>query len=111
MSQGFVSGSQSYGAGVSVRFCTLGFAWAFRASAAGLRPAPACIFVPFSSHAQASAFARSVAVSSGWRVWLRSGSRCSCWAGTSSEPAWAVKVALPAGLSAARARAYLQGVE
>jgi len=76
--------------------------WARRAlpSGAGWSPAPACLFVPFGSFALASVFARSVSVL-GWRVWVRPGSVGSpVFAACGLPvPAFAVKVALPFGLS------------
>ncbi len=103
---GFVSGGSSFGAGVSVRFSRSGWAWALRAPAAGLRPAPACVFVPFPSRSAAVAWARLVAVLR-FRVWVRPGARCSCWSAACAPPApaWSVKVALPSGVSARAARA------
>lgn len=107
---GYVSGGVSYGAGVSVRHSRSGLAWASRASATGLRPAPSCLFVPFRSFAASSAFARGLSASCGWRVWVRSGHRCSPWRASPVAPAWVVKVALPEGVSASQARSVLLGV-
>jgi len=63
------------------------------------------LFVPFSSFALASVFARGVSAM-GWRVWLRSGSSGSPVFSACGlpVPAFAVKVALPAGF---RCRAAL----
>ena len=108
---GFVSviGSRRR-AGVIARPLSCGWVWARRAlpSGAGWSPAPACLFVPFASLAVASIFARGVAAL-GWRVWLRQGgvgspvfAACGL-----SVPAFAVKVALPVGLSVGAARAVL----
>lgn len=108
---GFVSvlGS-SRGAGVVARPLSCGWVWARRAlpGGAGWSPAPACLFVPFGSYALAAAFARGAAAL-GWRVWLRSGSVGSpVFAACGLPvPAFAVKVALPSGLSASAAHAAL----
>lgn len=110
---GFVSVLSSRGAGVVARPLSCGWVWARRAlpSGAGWSPAPACLFVPFGSFALASVFARSVEAL-GWRVWIRPGfvgspvwSECGL-----PVPRFAVKVALPAGLSAGAARASLPPV-
>ena len=94
---GFVSGGSS----VVVRHGSDGVVWGFRACSAGTRPAPACLFVPFACLASASSWARSVAMSLGWRVWVRRSRR--------SLGPFEVKVALPSGLSASAARAALPG--
>jgi hypothetical protein len=77
-------------------------------SGAGWSPAPACLFVPFVSFALASAFARSVSAL-GWRCWVRPGAKGSpVFAACGLPiPAFAVKVALPAGLSCRAACAAL----
>ncbi|MBE0435236.1 MAG: hypothetical protein IBX56_05460 [Methylomicrobium sp.] len=101
------------GAGVVARPLSCGWVWARRAlpGGAGWHPAPACLFVPFGSFVLASAFARGVA-GLGWRVWVRPGavgspvfSACGL-----PVPRFAVKVALPAGLSCSAARAALPPV-
>lgn len=108
---GFVSvfGS-SRGAGIVARPLSCGWVWARRAlpGGAGWSPAPACLFVPFCSFALASAFARSVSAL-GWRAWVRSGSVGSPVFSACGlpVPAYSVKVALPAGLSAGAACAVL----
>ena len=111
---GFVSVLSSRGAGVVARACRLGWVWAHRALPAGpgWSPAPACLFVPFASFAAASAWARAVAALPGWRVWLRSGAAGSpVFAACGLPvPAFAVKVAVPAGVSAAAARRALAGL-
>jgi hypothetical protein len=107
---GFVSVLSSRGAGVVARPLSCGWVWARRAlpGGAGWSPAPACLFVPFGSFALASVFARG-ASAMGWRVWLRSGSSgSSVWSACGLPvPAFAVKVALPAGLSCRAARSAL----
>jgi len=95
---GFVSGGSS----VVLRCGSDGVVWGFRACSAGSRPAPACLFVPFGCSASASAWGRSVAVSLGWRVWVRRARRCAS--------AFECKVALPSCVSASSARALLPGV-
>lgn len=101
------------GAGVVVRPLSCGWVWARRAlpGGAGWSPAPACLFVPFGSYALAAAFARGVAAL-GWRVWLRPGAAGSpVWSACGLPvPRFAVKVALPAGLSCSAARAALPPV-
>ncbi len=111
---GFVSVVGSFrGAGIIARPLSCGWVWARRAlpSGAGWSPAPACLFVPFGSFALASVFARSVSAL-GWRVWVRPGSVGSpVFAACGLPvPAFAVKVALPFGLSAGAARAALPPV-
>jgi hypothetical protein len=107
---GFVSVLSSRGAGVVARPLSCGWVWARRAlpGGAGWSPAPACLFVPFGSFALASAFARGVSTL-GWRVWVRPGSAGSAaWSACGLPvPAFAVKVALPAGWSVGAARAAL----
>jgi hypothetical protein len=111
---GFVSvlGS-SRGAGVVARPLSCGWVWARRAlpGGAGWSPAPACLFVPFGSFALASAFARGVSAL-GWRVWLRPGAAGSAvWSAVGLPvPVFAVKVALPSGLSCRAACAALPPV-
>lgn len=108
---GFVSVTGSVrGAGVIARPLSCGWVWARRALPGGVgwSPAPACLFVPFGSLALACAFARSVSAL-GWRVWLRSGSvGTPVWSACGLPiPAFAVKVALPGGMSVRAARAAL----
>jgi hypothetical protein len=95
---GFVSGGSS----VVLRCGSDGVVWGFRAAGSGRRPAPACLFVPFGCLVSASSWARSVAVSLGWRVWVRRAQR--------SAGPFECKVALPSGVSASSARALLPGV-
>ena len=111
---GFVSVlGASRGAGVVARSLSCGWVWARRAlpGGAGWFPAPACLFVPFASRRSAAAFARGVS-SMGWRAWLRSGSTGSpVFAACGLPvPAFAVKVALPAGLPARAARLVLSSL-
>ena len=87
-----------------------GSVWAWRAPSAGQRPSPACLFIPARGQGPAQAFA-ICAASLGWRVLVRRGAGCACWAAgplASRCPPWAVKVWLPAGLSAGAARAQLR---
>lgn len=111
---GFVSvvGSRRV-AGVVARPLSCGWVWARRAlpAGAGWHPAPACLFVPFGSFALASAFARSVSAL-GWRAWVRPGAVGSpVWSACDfAVPRFAVKVALPSGLSCRAARAVLPAV-
>lgn len=106
---GFVGVGRSYGAAVVARRGRDGWVWSQRVGAAGLAPAPAALFVPFGSHTQAAAWAQRAARATGWVVVLRTGRRCSCWSAGAigPAPAWAVKVVLPAGWSAGRARGVL----
>ncbi len=108
---GFVSVcGGSRGAGVVARSIPSGWVWAKRSlpGGSGWSPAPACLFVPFSSFALASVFARSVSVL-GWRVWVRPGFVGSpVWSACGlAVPHFTVKVALPAGLSCSAARSLL----
>ncbi|MGZ8187823.1 MAG: hypothetical protein ACXWTP_00220 [Methylosarcina sp.] len=111
---GFVSvPGFSRGAGIVARPLACGWAWARRSlpGGAGWSPAPACLFVPFGSFALASVFARA-ASALGWRVWLRSGASGSpVWSACGLPvPAFAVKVALPSGLSCRAACSALPAV-
>jgi hypothetical protein len=108
---GFVSVLGSLrGAGIVARALPGGWVWARRAlpGGAGWSPAPACLFVPFGSFALASGFARSVSAL-GWRAWVRPGAAGSpVWSACGLPvPRFAVKVALPSGLSCRSARAAL----
>jgi hypothetical protein len=108
---GFVSVvGGSRGAGIVARPLSCGWVWARRALPGGVgwSPAPACLFVPFVSFALASAFARGVS-SLGWRAWVRPGGVGSpVFAACGLPvPAFAVKVALPAGFSCRAARSAL----
>ncbi len=111
---GFISvpGSRR-GAGLVARPLSCGWVWAKRSlpGGSGWSPAPACLFVPFSSFALASAFARSVSAL-GWRVWLRPGSSGSpvFTACSFPVPCFAVKVAIPLGLSCSAARVALSAI-
>lgn len=111
---GFVSVlGGSRGAGIVARPLSGGWVWARRAlpGGAGWSPAPACVFVPFASFGLASVFARG-ASALGWRVWVRPGSAGSpvFTACGLSAPAFAVKVALPAGWRCSAACAALPPV-
>jgi len=101
------------GAGIIARPLSCGWVWARRAlpGGAGWSQAPACLFVPFASVALASVFARSVSAL-GWRVWVRPGAVGSpVFAACGLPvPAFAVKIALPAGVSCSAARAALPGL-
>ncbi len=108
---GFISVSgSSRGAGLVVRPLSCGWVWARRSlpGGAGWSPAPACLFVPFSSFSLASVFARSVSVL-GWRVWIRPGFVGSpVWSACGlAVPLFVVKVALPSGISCRVARSLL----
>jgi len=108
---GFISVSGSRrGAGIVARSIPGGWVWARRSLPCGVgwSPAPACLFIPFSSFALASCFARSVSVL-GWRVWVRPGFVGSpVWSACGlAVPLFVVKVALPAGLSCRAARSLL----
>jgi len=104
-----VSGS-SRGAGLVARPLSCGWVWARRSlpGGSGWSPAPACLFIPFSSFVLASCFASSVSVL-GWRVWVRPGFVGSpVWSACGlAVPLFVVKVALPAGLSCRAARSLL----
>lgn len=101
------------GAGIVARPLSCGWIWARRAlpGGAGWSPAPACVFVPFCSFGLASAFARGVSAL-GWRCWVRPGSAGSpVFAACGlAVPSFAVKVALPSGLSCRAACAVLPPV-
>jgi len=108
---GFVSvlgGSRN--AGIIARSLPGGWVWARRSlpGGSGWSPAPACLFIPFGSFALASVFARSVSAL-GWRCWLRPGAVGSpVWSACGFQPPrFAVKIALPLGLSCSAARSLL----
>lgn len=87
-----------------------GSVWAVRIPRAGQLPPPACLFLPAPRLQLAQAFA-ALARGLGWRAQVRPGSGCAVWhSGPLAPqcPAYAVKVWLPAGLSAAQARAALR---
>lgn len=98
---GFASGGRSWGGSVVVRQGQGGWIWAQRMArpAPGSLPAPACLFVPVSSFAAAQAIAQAVVQRLGWRSGTRRGARCS-------SP-WEIRVILPSGLSAGKARLML----
>jgi len=75
-------------------------------------PAPACLFVPCRSAAAAGLFAGLVRLRLGWRTVARPGRAGSpvFVAVGLPVPVAAVKVCLPAGLSAAAARSELRGL-
>jgi len=106
----FVSVPSRRGAGIVARAGSDGLVWAWRSLPAGpgWHAAPACLFVPAASWPAASALARRAA-GLGLRVWVRSGDAGSPVFAACGLPVppFAVKVALPAGMSAAQARAAL----
>ena len=108
---GFISVPGSLrGAGLVARPLSCGWVWARRSlpGGTGWSPAPACLFIPFGSFALASIFARSVSALS-WRAWVRPGFVGSpVWSACGLVvPRFAVKVALPTGLSCRVARSLL----
>jgi hypothetical protein len=110
---GFVSVPSLRGAGVVARPLLGGWVWARRAlpGGAGWSPAPACVFVPFPCLASAAAVGR-VFSSYGLRVWVRAGSAGSpVFAACGLPvPAFAVKVAVPAGWHCSRLCAFVRSV-
>ena len=96
---GFVSGGRSWGGSVVSRVGAGGVAWSVRVPSRGHVGVPASLCVPFVSMASASGWARSVAASLGWRGVVRRAKR--------SAGPFEVKVSLPLGMSAARARQLL----
>ena len=97
---GFTSVGSAFGASVVARVSSNGWVWACRALRAGLNPAPAAYCIPFGCRASAIAFASSVSRSLGWRAVARPAKRCKAQC--------EVKVILPSGLPASRARATLE---
>ena len=95
---------------VVARVHSRGSVWAWRAPRKGERPSPACLFFRASSKGlalQLAACARFV----GWVSEVRPGAACAVWAAgplAGAAPAWACKIRLPAGVSAAAARAELR---
>lgn len=88
-----------------------GSVWAWRAPSAGHRPSPACLFLPARTQERARLFCQ-LAAQCGFSASVRRGGACAIWAPTSPlhavRPAWAVKVVLPAGITATQARAKLR---
>ena len=83
--------------------------WAWRAPRAGQLPAAPCLFVPLKSQHTAARLA-SAAAALGWRAWVKPGHGCAVYQSlplSQSMPPWACKVELPAGVTAAAARARL----
>ena len=83
--------------------------WAWRAPKAGQLPSAPCIFVPLKSQHTAARLAHAAAAL-GWRAWVKPGSKCAVYQAiplSAQVPPWACKVELPAGVSAAAARARL----
>jgi hypothetical protein len=98
---GFASGGKSWGGSVVVRAGQGGWVWALRMArpVPGSLPAPACLFIPAPSFAAAQAMAQAVVQRLGWPSGVRRGKRCAS--------SWEVRVVLPSGLSAGKARAML----
>ena len=96
---GFVSGGRSWGGSVVSRVGAGGVAWSVRVPGRGQGAVPAALCVPFGSMALASAWARAVAAGLGWQVVARRARR--------SAGPFEVKVSVPVGVSAARARQLL----
>ena len=83
--------------------------WAWRAPRAGQLPSAPCLFVPLKSQHTAARLA-SAAAALGWRAWVKPGRKCAVYQAlplSQSMPPWACKVELPAGVTAAAARARL----
>ena len=76
--------------------------WSVRVPSGRRGRVPASLCVPFGSMASASVWARSVAAGLGWPVVVRRARR--------SPGPFEVKVSLPLGVSAARARQALRAV-
>ena len=106
----FFAVAARFNGSVVCRASSAGVVWARRAPRSGQRPSPACLFIPFGSQVAALRLAKA-ASALGWSVWVRPGSGCACWASgplAGSAPAFAVKVRLPPGVSAASGRAALR---
>ena len=83
--------------------------WAWRAPRAGQLPSAPCLFVPLQSQHTAARLAQ-VAMGLGFQAWVKPGYRCAVYQAlplSQSQPAWVCKVQLPAGVTAAAARARL----
>lgn len=110
MAASFCSVPARFSGRVVCRAHSRGSVWALRMPRAGERVPPACLFLPASRLQLAQAFA-ALARGLGWRAEVRPGSVCAVWrAGPLAAvcPAFAVKIWLPAGVSAAQARAQLR---
>ena len=86
-----------------------GSVWAWRAPRSGDLPSAPCLFVPLRSAPTAARLA-CAARGLGWRAWVKPGAACAVWASgplAVATPPMAVKVELPAGVSAASARTAL----
>ena len=105
----FLSVPASFSGRVVLRAHRSGSVWAWRAVRRGDRPSPACLFLPAPSRGVALRLA-ACARYLGWAAYVRVGVGCAVWrAGplSASAPAWACKVVLPSGVSAAAGRAAL----
>ena len=106
----FLSAPARLSGRVVFRVHARGSVWALRVPRAGDRVPPVCLFLPASRLPLAQAFA-ALARGLGWRVVVRPGLDCSVWRSgplAASCPAYAVKIWLPVGVSAAQARAALR---
>lgn len=86
-----------------------GSVWAWRAVRRGDRPSPACLFLPAASQGAALRH-RACASFLRYRSAIKPGRLCAIWRSgplAASAPAWACKVWLPDGVSAADGRAAL----
>jgi len=106
----FLSAPASYAGRVIFRqHRASGTVWAWRAHRRGDRPAPDCLFFPAISRGAAFRWA-ACAHFLGWSAAVRVGAGCAVWRTgplAAAAPAWACKVVLPAGVSAAAGRAAL----
>lgn len=105
----FLSVPASFSGRVVLRAHRSGSVWAWRAVRRGDRPSPACLFVPAPSRGLALRWATCAAFL-GWSASVRVGAGCAVWRSgplAAAAPAWACKVVLPAGTSAAAGRAAL----
>jgi hypothetical protein len=99
MNERFFSGGRAWGGSVVSRIGADGAIWSVRVPAAGQCAVSPCLCVPFGGLDVALPWARQVSTLLGWRVVVRKAKR-SCGP-------FEVKVTLPRGLSAGRARAFL----
>lgn len=93
---GFVSGGRAWGGSIISRVGASGSVWSARVPGGGLGQVPASLCIPFGCLPSASSWARQVSARAGWPVVVRQARR--------SAGPFEVKVLLPLGMPAARAR-------
>lgn len=93
---GFVSGGRAWGGSIVSRSGASGSVWSVRVPGGALGQVPASLCVPFGCLPSAASWARQVSARQSWPVMVRQARR--------SVGPFEVKVLLPLGMPAARAR-------